>query len=265
MCLDAKQNWCFSSNTDNFRVLNNQTIRLINPNLKYLMLKSLFISGTDTDVGKTYVTAGLAIALRKMNVDVGVMKPFAAGTPQKKGFKSEDVEILANAAQVTDPENLLNPQFFPIPASPYTAWKNLKIKPKVNSVLSSFKRLSKRHPFLLVEGMGGVMTPILKEYFVTDLIKDMKIPTIVVTRTKIGTINHTIMTIKMCQKYKIPIKGIIVNDFESDGYDVKELIRDLKNLTGVPILGSIPFIKDLSDESLSRVFRKNLDLKSILK
>ena len=229
------------------------------------MLKSLFISGTDTDVGKTYVTAGLAITLRKMNVDVGVMKPFAAGTPQKKGFKSEDVEILANASHVADPENLLNPQFFPIPASPYTAWKNLKTKPKVNSVLSSFKRLSKIHPFLLVEGMGGVMTPILKEYFVTDLIKDMKIPTIIVTRTKIGTINHTIMTIKMCQKYKIPIKGVIVNDFESDGYDAKELTRDLKNLTGIPILGSIPFIQDLSDESLSQVFRKNLDLKSILK
>ena len=263
--MDAKQNWYFSSNTGNFGVLNNQTIRLINPNVEYSSLKSIFISGTDTDVGKTYVTAGLAIALRKMNVDVGVMKPFAAGTPQKKGFKSEDVEILANAAQVTDPENLLNPQFFPIPASPYTAWKNLKIKPKINSILSSFKQLSKIHSFLLVEGMGGVMTPILKEYFVTNLIKDMRIPTVIVTRTKIGTINHTIMTVKMCQKYKIPIKGIVINDFESDGYDVTELKRDLKNLTGVPILGSIPFIQDLSDESLYHVFRKNLDLESILK
>ena len=63
------------------------------------MLKSFFITGTDTDVGKTYVTAGLAVALRKMGVDVGVMKPFAAGTAQKKGFKSEDVEILSAASQ----------------------------------------------------------------------------------------------------------------------------------------------------------------------
>ena len=76
-------------------------------------MNSLFITGTDTDVGKTYITAGLAVVLRKMNIDVGVMKPFAAGTVQKKGYKSEDVEILSNAAQVNDPENLVNPQFFP--------------------------------------------------------------------------------------------------------------------------------------------------------
>jgi dethiobiotin synthetase len=74
-------------------------------------LKSLFITGTDTDVGKTYITAGLAITLRKMNVDIGIMKPFAAGDKQKKGYKSEDVEILSNAAQINDPESLVNPQF----------------------------------------------------------------------------------------------------------------------------------------------------------
>ena len=225
----------------------------------------MFITGTDTDVGKTYVTAGLAVCLRNMGIDVGVMKPFAAGIPQKKGFKSEDLEILANAAQINDSESLLNPQFFPIPASPYTAWKNLKIKPKINKIISNFKKLSQIHSTILVEGMGGIMTPILKNYFVTDLIKDLKIPTILVTRTKIGSINHTIMTVNMCKKYKIQIKGIVINDFDSGGYKTKELTRDLKNLTGVPILGSIPFIDDLSNASLYKIFSKNLDLKTLLK
>ena len=226
-------------------------------------MKSLFIAGTDTDVGKTYITAGLAVTMRKMKIDVGVMKPFAAGSAQKKGFKSEDVEILSNAAQVSDPENLVNPQFFPIPTSPYTAWKNLKTKPKIKSVLDSFKKLSKLHETLLVEGMGGVMTPILKDYYFTNLIKEMKIPTVLVTRSKIGTINHTIMTCKMCETYKIPIKGIIINNFDQ-GYPVNELKRDLKNLTGLKVLGSIPFINDLSDASLYKIFKKNLDWKSLL-
>ena len=246
-------------------VLNNQTIRLISNLISYLLLKSLFITGTDTDIGKTYITAGLAIVIRKMGIDVGVMKPFAAGISQKHGYKSEDVEILSKAAQINDPENLINPQFFNIPASPYTAWKTLKIKPKINSVLTSFNKLSKLHSMLLVEGMGGIMTPILKDYFVTNLIKDMKIPAILVTRTKVGTVNHTIMTIQMCQKYKIPVKGIIINDFDVDGYKIKELTRDLKNLTNVPILGSIPFIKDMSDSSMYKIFKKNLDMKLILK
>ncbi len=227
-------------------------------------MKSLFITGTDTDVGKTYITAGLAVAIRKTGIDVGVMKPFAAGTVQKKGYKSEDITILSRAAMTCDPENLVNPQFFPIPASPYTAWKKLKTKPKISTILSGFKKLTKLHDMILVEGMGGIMTPILKNYYVTNLIKEMKIPTIIVTRSKVGTINHTIMTVKMCEKYKIPIKGIIINNFE-DGYPVKELKRDLENLTGVPILGSIPFIRNMGDSSLYRTFKKNIDLKSLLK
>lgn len=228
------------------------------------MLQSLFITGTDTDVGKTYITAGLAASFYEMGVDIGVMKPFAAGTAQKKGFKSEDVKILSDAAHVDDPENLINPQFFPIPASPYTAWKKLKTKPKISTILSSFKKLSKLHDTMLVEGMGGVMTPILKDYFITDLIKQMKIPTIIVTRTKVGTVNHTLMTVMMCKKYKIPIKGIIINNFDN-GYPVNQLTKDLENLTGVKVLGSIPFIKDMDNASLHKIFKKNINLKSLLK
>jgi len=228
------------------------------------LLQSLFITGTDTDVGKTYITAGLAASFYEMGVDIGVMKPFAAGTAQKKGFKSEDVKILSDAAHVDDPENLINPQFFPIPASPYTAWKKLKTKPKISTILSSFKKLSKLHDTMLVEGMGGVMTPILKDYFITDLIKQMKIPTIIVTRTKVGTVNHTLMTVMMCKKYKIPIKGIIINNFDN-GYPVNQLTKDLENLTGVKVLGSIPFIKDMDNASLHKIFKKNINLKSLLK
>ena len=228
------------------------------------MLNSIFVTGTDTDVGKTYVTAGLAVTLRKMKIDVGVMKPFAAGTAQKTGFKSEDVEILANAAQVNDSEILLNPQFFPIAASPYTAMKTLKIKPNIKLILNRFKKLSKLHSMILVEGMGGIMTPIIEDYFVTNLIKDMKLPTIIVTRTKVGTVNHTIMTCKMCEKYKIPVKGIVINNFDANGYLIKELKRDLENLTNMPVLGSIPFIDDMSDASLYRIFKKNIDFKSLL-
>ena len=227
-------------------------------------MKSLFITGTDTDVGKTYIAAGLAVAFRKIGIDVGVMKPFAAGRAEKKGYKSEDIVILSRAAKACDPEKLVNPQFFKIPASPYTAWKTLKTKPKVSTILSSFKKLTKLHDMILVEGMGGIMTPILKNYYITNLIKEMKIPAVIVTRSKIGTVNHTIMTCKMCEKYKIPVKGIIINNFD-EGYPIPELKRDLQNLTGIKVLGSIPFIKNKSDASLYRIFKKNIDLKSLLK
>lgn len=228
-------------------------------------MKSLFITGTDTDVGKTYITAGLAVTLRKMGLDVGIMKPFAAGIPQTKGFKSEDVEILSRSAQVSDPEKLVNPQFFNMAASPYTASQKLKTKVKLSSALSSFKKLSKLHEMILVEGMGGLMTPILKNYFVSNMIKDMKLPAVIVVRTRIGTVNHTIMTCKMCENFKIPIKGIIINNFESDGYDPSLLKRDLQKLIGVKVLGIVPFIENLSDESLYQNFKKNINFSALLK
>lgn len=223
-------------------------------------MDSLFVTGTDTDVGKTYVAAGLAACLRKMGVDVGVMKPFAAGTAQKKGYMSEDVEVLSNAAGVSDDEGLVNPQFFPIPASPYTAWKNLKTRPKVSTVLSSFKKLQKLHDVVLVEGIGGLMTPILRDYFVADLIKEMRIPAVIVTRSRIGTVNHTVMTCRMCKRFRIPLRGIIINDFDGAGYPAKELARDLQDLTGIRVLGSVPFIKDVGGASVYRVFRRGVDL-----
>ena len=225
-------------------------------------LDSLFVTGTDTDVGKTCITAGLAVAARKMGADVGVMKPFAAGIPQKSGYKSADVQILSDAAKTDDPESMVNPQFFPILASPYTAWKNLKTRPKIKTVLSNFKRLERMHQTVLVEGIGGVMTPILDGYYVTDLIKEMQIPAVIVTSSRIGTINHTVMTCKMCINFGIPLRGIIINRF-GGGYPAKELARDIQSLTKVKVLGTIPTLSSTEESYMYRTFKKSLDLESL--
>jgi len=222
-------------------------------------LNSFFITGTDTDVGKTYVTAGIVAALKKQGKDVGIMKPFAAGTPQKTGYKSEDVQILSKAAQVNDPEKLVNPYFFLIPASPFTAAKNFGIKIDVKMVLSCFKQLSSLHEILLVEGIGGAMTPILQNYFVTNLIKDMNLETIIVASSKIGTVNHTLMTCKMCQYYKIKIRGIIINNLNLNGYSMDVLTRDLEELTKIDVIGSIPYFEKFNLEQLSKTIINEFD------
>lgn len=227
-------------------------------------MKSYFITGTDTDVGKTWITAGIASALKKMGIDIGIMKPFAAGTTQKVGFKSEDTEILAKAAQIDDSEQLINPQFFPIPASPYTASESLGVKVDVDLVLQNFKKLLKIHEMMLVEGMGGILTPILKDYFVTNLIKDMGLDVIVVTRSRIGTINHTLLTCKMCTIYGLRVHGIIINNFDVNGYSINELKRDLEKLTGIPVLGVMPNIKNFDLETLRDSIEKEIDLQSLL-
>jgi len=211
------------------------------------------------------VTAGIAAALKKIGKDVGIMKPFAAGTPQKTGYKSEDVQLLAKAAHANDSEDLINPYFFEIYASPFTATKSLGIKFDVKIVLDSFKQLTSLHDIVLVEGIGGAMTPILKNYFVTDLIKEMNLETILITSSRIGTVNHTIMTCKICQNYGVKICGIIINVLDSKGYPLDILKRDLEELTNIPVIGSIPFMEDFDLEKLSQIITNNISLESLFK
>ncbi|KAF6242752.1 dethiobiotin synthase [Nitrosopumilus sp. b1] len=223
-------------------------------------MKSYFFTGTDTDVGKTVITAGFARAFSNCGFNIGVMKPFAAGKTHNSKFHSEDAELLAKAARVSDPEELINPQFFPIPASPYTASLNLDVNVKLELIHNKFKELMKIHDYLLVEGMGGIMTPILQNYYVADLIRDFNLSTIIVTRTKIGTINHSIMTIDQCKNYGLDIKGIIINNFDHDGYPTSELKRDLESLTDVSVLGIVPKFDTLEIESVSKYISDNFDL-----
>ena len=227
-------------------------------------MKPLFITATDTDIGKTYVCAGLAHSLKKLDIDVGIMKPFACGVKQKTGFSSNDLTILSKAAMVNDAEELLNPFFFPIPASPYTAAKNFGVKIDIDYLMKCFRKLDKIHDVMLVEGIGGIMTPILKDYAIIDLIKDLEANTIIVTSSKIGTINHTIMTCDMCKNMKIPVKGLIINNFDSTGYPVSDLEKDLSVLTDLPVLCSLPHMPKFNLNDYAKMIENKMDLLSLI-
>jgi dethiobiotin synthetase len=229
-------------------------------------VKAYFITGTDTGVGKTSITAGLAGSMRKIGIDVGVMKPIATGYPNKTGFKSSDVAKLVEAASIKDPENLINPVFLPLPTSPYDATKLLELSVDMPLIFEQFKKLLSLHEVLLVEGIGGIMTPITKNFFVADMIKGMGIETIIVTRATIGTLNHTVMTCKMCKDYGIKIRGLVINNFDEKGTPAeKNSPSTLYELTNIPILGTIPFIRDLNNlEKMIEYAGKNIDVKSLI-
>ena len=226
-------------------------------------MKSYFITGTDTGIGKTCLTAGLALAMKNSGINVGVMKPFATGIPQKTGYKSEDVKILVEASGVIDSESLINPYFFPIPASPYMASNKLKSLIDVSLVLERFEKLQLLHDIVLVEGIGGIMTPILKDYYIVDLIKDMNLEALVVTGSRIGTINHTLLTCYICRKHGIKIKGLVINNFDTTGYNVDELKADLTNLSGLEVLCLIPHLDECNANKIFKILMEN-DIFSVL-
>lgn len=229
-------------------------------------MKSYFITGTDTGVGKTMITAALAACLRKLNIDVGVMKPAATGIPKKAGFKSGDVHVLQHASKVTDAEGEINPIFMPLPASPYDASKALGMEFDKKVIFEQFAKLKNRHQMMIVEGIGGILTPLTKDYFVANLIKEMDLETIIVTRSTLGTLNHTMMTVNTCASYHIPVKGIIINNYDKDGGPAeKNSPLTIHEITGIPILGVLPFVKDCeSYEMVMPFIEKSIDLKSLI-
>ena len=226
-------------------------------------MTSLFVTGTDTDVGKTCVTAGIVSYFAKMKINVGVMKPFASGYKATADSVSDDVKILMKYSGVSDPVDIINPYFFEIPTSPYDACKQLNFEIDISKVVDSYKQLTSIHDVVIVEGIGGIMTPISKNYFVSDLISDLQMNTIVVTGSKVGTVNHLMLTYQHVKEKKIPLNGFVINQNVSDGYELSNLKQQIIDLTGQTVYGTIPYQKSFNIESYVENFSSLIDISSL--
>jgi len=197
-------------------------------------MPGIFVTGTDTGCGKTYVTILLAEYFTKQGIDVGVMKPIAAG-PRAEN----DAILLKKKLKLKDPITLINPIHFKHPLAPYPASKMEKKKVNINKILSAYKKLSTRHKLILVEGIGGVLVPVSKNIFIVDLIQILGLPTIIVARAGLGTINHTLLTVEALKKRKIKILGIILNGFRGKEISEKTNARIIEELSGIPVIAKI--------------------------
>jgi len=213
-----------------------------NSNKKISKTTGLFITGTDTGVGKTLIACGVAWLLRRRRINVGIMKPFAtANQVYSHNFKSQDTELLAAAANVEDMDDDLNPVFFPIAASPLMASIITNNRISLKSVLSAYRRIRRKYEFVVVEGIGGIMVPLTNSYLLADFVKLIGLQLIVVSRPNLGSINHTLLTVTACKKYGLDIVGIIINRMPSKPDIVESMTPQLiHELTGIPIIATIP-------------------------
>jgi dethiobiotin synthetase len=235
------------------------------------MKAGIFITGTDTDVGKTIVSAGLALVLRERGIKVGIMKPVATGCygPEER-LISPDAAFLMEAAQNEFPP-LHSPSRFRNPLSPNVAAMLEKKEVDVERILKSYQKLQKHYDFLIVEGIGGIMVPLRKDYYVANLIRDMKLPIVVVSHAGLGAINHTLLTVDAAMIRGIEIKGVIFNRASIMNYSLAEMTNPkvIHDLSGVPVLGSLPEIENLHVDScqfgkLKEVFRERIQVDKII-
>ena len=199
-------------------------------------VKAFFITGTDTNVGKTVATYALGSMLKDQGYDVGVMKPVQCG--------GDDAQFLKDRLNIADDLKLINPCYAKEPLSPHLAFRRAGQKVDFKRIKKSFHILCLRHDIVLVEGAGGLMAPLTSKLFNADLIKALDIPLIIVARLGLGTINHTILTINQAKTHGLKIEGIIFNDMNPKVKSLAEKTnpKEIERITKIKVLGIIPYL-----------------------
>jgi dethiobiotin synthetase len=208
------------------------------------MFKGIFITGTDTGVGKTYLASGIAAEMRLRGVNVGVMKPAETGCSMRGGrLVPQDARRLMKAAGVDDLVDLVNPYRFRRPLAPSVAARLAGKKIEPDKILLAYRELSRRHDFMIVEGAGGIMVPLRGVYTYLDLAKALALPILIVARPGLGTINHTLLTIAALRERRLAISGIVINHTQKHRANLAEMTNpaELGRISGVNIVGTIPF------------------------
>jgi len=221
------------------------------------MHKGIFITGTDTGVGKTFVAANLLRVLKEMGFNVCPMKPLETGCKVRRGrLVPEDTLKLIKASGADEPLKIVSPYIFKQPLAPAVAAELEEVIIKKKKILTAYNYLSNKYDITIVEGAGGIMVPVYKKNLFLDLINDLNLPAIIVSRPGIGTINHTLLTIKAAQISGIDVLGTIINHTSRYRKDPSEKINPqiIERLSKVPVLGVIPYSK--SQTSLKKIFHK---------
>jgi dethiobiotin synthetase len=208
--------------------------------------KVIFITATDTGVGKTVTAFVLSALLRAQGYDVGIMKPVQCG--------GKDAQFL----------KAINPFYAPEPLSPHLAFRRSKIKFDKRRVQDCLKKLRSRHDIVLVEGAGGLMVPLTKGYYNADLIEDLKAEVIIVARLGLGTINHSLLTINEVRRRGLTVNGVVFCQTKPGKKGLPESTnpREIEKLSGVKVLGTIPYLKPLNQKNILRQCR-NLNISGI--
>lgn len=203
------------------------------------MGKGLFITGTDTDVGKTYVTALLVKTLRKAGFDVGYYKAAISGAPT---VAESDAGFVNRFAGINEPEDMILSYLYQNAVSPHLAARIEGNPVEKEVILKAWERVTKAYPYVTMEGSGGIMCPIRHDekavYYLEDIIRWLHLPVLVVVNAGLGTINHVVTTCEYIKNRHIPVKGILLNHWKG-GIMEEDNVKMIEEITGVKVLAKI--------------------------
>lgn len=217
------------------------------------MNKSIFITGTDTDIGKTFVCVGLCLYLESLGLKIGYFKPFQSGAyienSKKLAPDIEEIKKYSNNIE-TKYSYLLDGEI-----SPYLASKLNNVEIDINKVKKDLDEIKKNNDYTIIEGAGGLYCPAFKDNLFIDVIEKLNEELIIVTKPDLGRINHTLMTLECAKNRGIKVKGVIINAMPIKKNEAQEhFIDELKAFCDVEILGIVPKMDKVSKDGIIRAF-----------
>ncbi len=215
-------------------------------------MSGLFVTGTDTEIGKTFVSSLLIKILAEEGLRVTGMKPVASGAKKVAGvLKNDDALFLMQASNVDADYKNVNPYVFQQAVSPHIAAEQAGVEIDLNKIKKCFEQLQTKSDVVVVEGVGGWYAPLSKYTTVADLAETLGIPIILVVGLRLGCLNHALLTAQAIRQSGLPIAGWIANHVEKDFVSAKENIKTLQHfLSDFPFIGSVPY--DLNDDQVTQ-------------
>jgi dethiobiotin synthetase len=216
---------------------------------------ALFVTATDTAVGKTIVASALAEAWRGSGRRVGVMKPLACGG-------DFDTRLLMAASQSQDPIELVTPLQFSAPLAPNVAAPREGRTVELSLADAALEKLRRAHNLLIVEGLGGALAPLTDDVAAIDWAAKHGLPALVVARTDLGTLNHTLLTLEALAARNVPVLGVVLNRSHGGEVGLAEETNPetLRRLIRVPLWGPVPFVSEIVETDPIEDVAKRLPL-----
>lgn len=210
-------------------------------------MDSIFVTGTDTSVGKTRICGLLLDFLLRQGIDAGYQKWVATGPEQPPADLRECLELAGLPLPGPAAVERMVPCRFALPASPHLAAEQEGASVDPALLRSRYEEMRRRHELLLVEGVGGILVPLRRDLLLADFLAELRIPTLVVARPGLGTINHTLLTMEALRHRDIPVLGVVCTQAgaeESSPLLVADNLRTIAEIGRVEVFGLLPHARE---------------------
>lgn len=208
------------------------------------MAKKIFITGTGTDVGKTYISALIVKKMREAGYNCGYFKPVISGVTEMCGhLMDSDANYVIQTANIpTEAEQCVS-YYWQEAVSPHLAAKRKNQEIDIDKIKYDFAQINKKYDYLLIEGAGGITCPLKinseEKYLLKDLIWELGLSVIIVADAGLGTINSTLLTVDYARANGIEIEGIILNNYESDNFMHWDNLEQIETLSGINVVATV--------------------------